>query len=558
MISLSFGVLAATQLSLACASRCRNQPGDAGYPTPAQWSALNDQVDGRLLHVVPSAKACLELHCTEAQWTSGLFRVGIPGSMNYYNWEEDYSVTPPALCLQNGTKCAQGRVPLLAINATSAAHIQAGVKFASRHNLRAAVKSSGHDYLGRSSQKGSLLFWTQYLQDVSFTDSFSIGSKHYGSAVTVGSGVGLKKMYAAALVAGKFVVGGTAATVSAGGGYTQGAGHSAFAPIYGLAADNALQYEIVIANGNLLTVNEYSHPDLFWAVRGGGPGSWGVIISVTFRTYPAFDTTMHTANVVTTSASQTGALFAAHARHVFDWDAQHAGQYFYLYNSPGRSELQLSTLFVNVTASESLALMKPLLDDARALGAAVLNETALTAPALAIVGFADDASGTNGVMGSRLVPATAYRNNPDGIGAAYAALVAGGVEAVLGHIVAGGKVSANAHIDSAVTPKWRTAKTHIIVVAHWDDSASPAQIEQIKQALTSNHVPLLAHMTGESDSGSYVNEADVREPNWKVTFYGRNYARLEAVKAEYDPYDLFIVRTGVGSDRWDADGMCRL
>ncbi|KAI0061773.1 FAD-binding domain-containing protein [Artomyces pyxidatus] len=557
MFPLSLILLVSAQLSRSYASKCRSQPGDAAFPSQAQWSALNTSVAGRLIHVVPSAQACRQMNCTEAQWTSGLFRADIPGSMNYYNWEEDYTMSPPALCLQNGTACAQGRVPLYAINATSAAHIQAGVKFASAHNLRVSVKSSGHDYLGRSSQKNSLLLWTQYFQDVTFTESFSIGSKNYGSAVTVGSGVGLKTMYGAALAAGKFIVGGTAATVSAGGGYTQGAGHSAFGPIYGLAADNALEYEIVVANGSLLTVNEFSHPDLFWAVRGGGPGTWGVIISVTFRTYPAFDTTLHTANVVTTTANQTGALLAAHARHVFDWDAQHAGQYFYLYNSPGQNVLELSTLFVNVTANESLALMKPLLDDARALGALVLNETALTAPAMAVVGFADDASGTNGVMGSRLVPATAYQNSPESIGEAYTTLVNAGAEAVLGHIL-GGKVSANADINSAVTPKWRTAKTHVIVVSHWDDSATVSQIEQIKETLTNDYVPVLAKMTGQSDSGSYINEADVREPNWKVTFYGGNYARLSVVKALYDPSDLFIVSAGVGSERWDADGMCRV
>jgi hypothetical protein len=63
-------------------ARCRNQPGDPGYPSAADWSALNDTIDGRLLNVVPSAKACLQLGCTEAQWESGIFRKSIPGSMD--------------------------------------------------------------------------------------------------------------------------------------------------------------------------------------------------------------------------------------------------------------------------------------------------------------------------------------------------------------------------------------------------------------------------------------------------------------------------------------------
>jgi hypothetical protein len=63
-------------------ARCRNQPGDPGYPTAADWSALNHTIGGRLLRVVPSVEACRELGCTEAQWASGIFRQTIPGAMN--------------------------------------------------------------------------------------------------------------------------------------------------------------------------------------------------------------------------------------------------------------------------------------------------------------------------------------------------------------------------------------------------------------------------------------------------------------------------------------------
>ena len=63
-------------------ARCRNQPGDPGYPTAADWSSLNDTIGGSLLKVVPSAEACREIGCTEAQWTSGIFRQTIPGAMN--------------------------------------------------------------------------------------------------------------------------------------------------------------------------------------------------------------------------------------------------------------------------------------------------------------------------------------------------------------------------------------------------------------------------------------------------------------------------------------------
>jgi FAD/FMN-containing dehydrogenase len=115
------------------------------------------------------------------------------------------------------------------------------VRFAQVHNLRIAIKSSGHDYLGRSTAKNSLLLWTAYFQDITFTEQFLIDGVDHGPAVTLGSGVGLKVIYAAAKAQNKMFIGGTAATVSPAGGYIQGAGHSAFSPLYGLAADNVLR-----------------------------------------------------------------------------------------------------------------------------------------------------------------------------------------------------------------------------------------------------------------------------------------------------------------------------
>lgn len=71
-------------------------------------------------------------------------------------------------------------------------------------------------------------------------------------------------------------------------------------------------------------------------------------------------------------------------------------------------------------------------------------------------------------------------------------------------------------------------------------------------------MPKLDVLAGGPGSGSYSNEADVREPHFQTTFFGPNYPRLSAIKTRYDPHDLFIVGAGVGSERWDAEGMCRV
>lgn len=82
------------------------------------------------------------------------------------------------------------------------------------------------------------------------------------------------------------IAGGSARTVGAAGGYLTGGGHSPFAHFYGLAADNLLEATVVTPSGDVKTLNSHSDPDHFWALRGGGGSSWGVITSVTYKTHP--------------------------------------------------------------------------------------------------------------------------------------------------------------------------------------------------------------------------------------------------------------------------------
>lgn len=55
------------------------------------------------------------------------------------------------------------------------------------------------------------------------------------------------------------------------------------------------------------------------------------------------------------------------------------------------------------------------------------------------------------------------------------------------------------------------------------------------------------------NGGAYVNEADFQQPDFQKVFYGDNYSRLRAIKAKYDPSDMFYALTAVGSEDWYAD-----
>ncbi|KAJ6521114.1 hypothetical protein B0H19DRAFT_974116 [Mycena capillaripes] len=280
---------------------------------------------------------------------------------------------PPSLCLRNSTTCGQGDVPIYSVDAQTAVDVQvrasalskrlvisppilsqAAVKFTTVHNLSVAVKSSGHDYLGRSTAPNSLLIRTANFKNTAFTDAFFLGGQNMGSAVIVGSGVHMQDLYAQAKAQGKIAVGGSAATVSAAGGYLQGGGHSALSPLYGLAADNVLEFNVVLASGDLVQVNSVSNTDraLLRSARGGA-GSWGVIVNATIRTFPTFSTTLSVLELSATSNGAAAVLAGVHAQHIFDLDAVRGAQYFYLQKSGDTSVFTISTLTPNTTLNQA-------------------------------------------------------------------------------------------------------------------------------------------------------------------------------------------------------------
>ncbi|KAF8140748.1 hypothetical protein K438DRAFT_1692595 [Mycena galopus ATCC 62051] len=524
------------------------------------WDALNATVSGRLVNVVPSAKFCHGLPsgaCTPDQWGSALFRSTIPGAMDQVNWEQGYALHPPSLCLQNGIACGRGDVPIYAVEVETVEDIQAAVKFSSIHNLRVVVKSSGHDYLGRSTAPSSLLIHTHKLQNISFADSFFVGSEDMGSTVTLGSGVYAQTLYEQGKANGKIGVGALAATVCISGGWVQGAGHSALSPTFGLGADNALEFQIVVASGQLLQVNQNSYPDLFYALRGGGAGSWGVIVSATYRTYPTFNATSSFVVLLAQNTSVLSSLATLHAQHIFDLDLVHGSQYLYIEPAGTTYVFVLNTYMPNTTAAQSTALLAPFFNASLALpGVSLLEQETTYGDINDVLYEADDRVGLNVILGSRLIPASTYRDSPATIGNVIKQLAETNTSEILVLLVAGGQVAENANISSAVHPAWRTAKTHFVLANAWDDSVSLEKINQDRRLSQNVQLPILEQIAGPN-AGSYSNEADVLEPDFQTVFFGPNYAKLSAIKSKYDPDDLLIVGAGVGSERWDEWGCAK-
>lgn len=106
---------------------------------------------------------------------------------------------------------------------------------------------------------------------------------------------------------------------------------------------------------------------------------------------------------------------------------------------------------------------------------------------------------------------------------------------------------------SAVTPAWRSAYMFAIIGTIWDVDASPAEVERINVKITGDWTERLRSLT--PGGGTYLNEADVMDPQFKDAFYGYdNYLRLLDIKKRVDPYGVLWAPTAVGSDAWYVTG----
>jgi hypothetical protein len=202
------------------------------------------------------------------------------------------------------------------------------------------------------------------------------------------------------------------------------------------------EFEVVLADGELVTANDKSNSDrmsssshlcscpkvfilVFWALRGGGAGSWGVITSVTVKTYPTFNATLYSVTLALPSAELVSDVMTAHAQHVFDWEP--TGHYYEIVTLPGEGTIIIfATYSPNASTEETIAQMNPFFDEVLALGLVVLSNTTTTALANEIVHEADDQVGSITLFGSRLVPSDAYKSTPEAIGKAHGELINSG------------------------------------------------------------------------------------------------------------------------------------
>lgn len=193
-------------------------------------------------------------------WSTLQAEVALPGSPGFdqlnHTFNTRFAVTPAAI-----VRCA------------SAADVAATIGFVRNSGLDVVPRSGGHCFAGHSSTTGVVI-------DVTPMNGIEVD----GDLAVIGAGARLGDVYDA--LGSRAIPAGTCPTVGIAG-LTLGGGLGVLGRRHGLTSDSLVAAEIVLADGRVVACDGEQHADLFWALRGGGAGTLGVVTSFTFRTVPA-------------------------------------------------------------------------------------------------------------------------------------------------------------------------------------------------------------------------------------------------------------------------------
>lgn len=457
--------------------------------------------------------------------------------------------------------------------AESAEDIAVALKFARKRNLRLAIKGGGHSYKGTSNAADSLLIWTRKMRRVQVDDS--------ARSVTLGAGCIWMDAYDAVTTkAGRYVQGGGCTTVGVAG-LVQAGGFGSFSKQFGPAAAGLLEAEVVTADGEIIAANQSQNADLFWALKGGGGGSFGIITRLTLRTHELpqfFGGVFGRINANDDSAYErlVAQAIRFYSEHLFNpnWGEQ-------LKFHPDRS-LEISMVFQGLGAARAKEAWEPFVSWVnertrdykwvREFGAAEIPAREFwnadwwrkNIPR-AIV--SDNRAGANprdffwegdqgqvsfflhgfqsAWMPQRLL-ASAERE-----GFAKALVAASNVWTVALHFnkgLAGGSAEAiEGARETALNPKVIDAFA-LAIIAGGGPPIYPGLAPDVAKARRDRErinraARTLFKVAGES--GSYSAQSDYFTRDWRESFWGTNAKRLARVKKKYDPGGLFSVRHGI-------------
>jgi FAD binding domain/Berberine and berberine like len=416
--------------------------------------------------------------------------------------------------------------------------VQKTVRWAHKHGVHIVPRSGGHSYGGYSTTSGVVV-------DVSRLSSISLTANNRAA---IAAGARLIDVYTSLAQRGRTVPAGTCPTVGIAG-LAQGGGIGMSARKFGLTSDNLLEATVVLADGRAVVANAHEHADLYWALRGGGGGNFGIVTRLVFRTHPVDE-------VVTYSLEWP---WADAKRVIQAWQKL----------APHAPDGLFSVLNVNAAAGSSTAphitsagqfygaeqtlraVLQPLADAGTPTRFTTSKRTYLSATEmwagcsgnLAACHLPPQGTAGRGTFAAK----SSVSNKP---------LSSAGIDALMHQIEARrltGSGSGIVLLDSyggAINrvPKDRTAFVHrdalfsMQYLAYWEpgEAAAPnlVWLRQCYAALRRYVSPF-----------AYQNYIDPDLSNWQHAYYGSNLPRLQRIKRRYDPHNFFHSRQSIRLSR---------
>lgn len=419
--------------------------------------------------------------------------------------------------------------PAAIVKCSSVDDIRNSLAFVRNNKLAVTPRCGGHSWAGTSTTTGVVL---------NVTPLNAIEVYPNGTA-KIGAGARLAEVYDTLIAQGVCIPSGTCLTVGIAG-ITMGGGIGILDRQYGLTCDNLLAAEVVTADGRLLRCDASTEPDLFWALRGGGGGNFGVATSFTFKTHPIQDITLARASF---AWQDFAAVFDAWQR----WPQtlpDNIWAQIYLQFGPGGITCSVSAYCLGTSA-----FMQPYWN-------AFLATTGLTNASISQQPYREVAWSMCGgytlsqcslnvyAPGGRTqrydqVLSSDFFNEllpPAGIAALRQAAQDAASAGIAGSYIFDHMGGAIRRVAPDATAFPHRQALFSVEYASWPgggvyDTAFPNRLR--------------ATMKAWSSGGAYVNYQDPLLSNWQTAYYGANYARLAQVKKQYDPGQVFNMFQGV-------------
>ncbi|MEU5436582.1 FAD-binding protein [Streptomyces sp. NPDC020719] len=434
--------------------------------------------------------------------------------------------------------------PQAVVYAANANDVTNSLIFAQYHDIPVAARSGGHSGGGYSTTTGLVI-------DVSRLNTVTPGS---GTA-TVGGGTQLVDVVNGLGASGLAIPGGLFPTVALGG-FLQGGGVGLLTRQHGLGLDKVTAAKVVLANGRQVTASATSNPDLFWAIRGGGGGNFGIVTQYTVT--PAAVPTLHFAELTYSYDHAVGALHGLTqwlegapttfgSRSNIDlFDAK-----------PGAAPLVVLQVASVGTRAEFDTEIARLI---AATGASPIQQNIYTdtyqSAMMKIFGCGsysqqqchnntwDPANGKLAPFGNALGRGRLLSESPSE--SDWARMV--GVfdtERTAGHfhmfeiVALGGAANTVSRTATAYVHRDSTLLTSYYSFAY--GVLSGAELDSAQRFCDNGFAAVDPISRGES----YQNFIDPKLADWREAYYGENYPRLSYLKSKYDPYGTFSFAQGI-------------